>query len=266
MSPLLRLFVASVLANAVLGTWALLSGDFGETEGKVLATSFLASASMLSVLVNLPAIRRRVLWPAPLVGAAIGGLALATVIVLVWAEPRGDHWFKLVGSLLVAAGGCTLASSLAMVTLTGRLRWLQPFADGLIALLALTIIVGLWAEPDVDWYARVVGIESVVVAALTLLIPALGRFSALDTPTVDTGAGSRTVKIRFCPSCGHVISANKTGTAMSTVCGACGLEFDVQLAAGNCAGVGTFASASLDRTDPTVIEAAEAIGAPTERT
>ena len=40
-----RVFVGSVAVNAVLGIWALLSSDFGQTQGKVLLTSFLHSAS-----------------------------------------------------------------------------------------------------------------------------------------------------------------------------------------------------------------------------
>ena len=73
---LLQFFVASVAANAVLGIWALLSGDFGQTQRKILGTSFLVSAAMLSVLVNVPAVRKRVLWPAPMVGAITGVVGL----------------------------------------------------------------------------------------------------------------------------------------------------------------------------------------------
>jgi hypothetical protein len=176
-SLFLKLFVASVLANAVLGIWALLSGDFGETQGKVLGTSFLVSAAMLSVLVNVPAVRRRALWPAPQVGAAAGASGFALFIVLVWTEPGDDRWFKLAGSFLVIAAAATLASSLGLITLPARLHWLQPVINVLITLLGSTILVGLWAEPDVEWYARLLGIEGVLVAAMMLLIPVLARFS-----------------------------------------------------------------------------------------
>ena len=64
-----RTFTVSVAINAVLGIVALLGGDFGELQGRVLASSVLVSAAMGSVLVNAPAIRRRVVWPVPLFGA-----------------------------------------------------------------------------------------------------------------------------------------------------------------------------------------------------
>ena len=143
----LRLFVASIVVNAVLGIWALLAGDFGDTQGKVLATSFLVSAAMLSVLLNSPAIGRRALWPAPLVGAAAGAAGFALFTVLLWADADEALWFRLAGSLLVVAAAATLSSSLALVPRGGGPRWLPAVADLLIAILAVTAVAGIWFEP-----------------------------------------------------------------------------------------------------------------------
>lgn len=229
---LLRLFVGSVTVNAVLGIWALLVGDFGETQGKVLATSFLVSAAMLCVLVNAPAMGRRALWPAPAIGAATGAVGFALLIVLLWAEVEGEFWFKSIGSLLVVAAATTLAASLALVPASGRLRWLPPLTDALIAALALTIVIGIWAEPDVDWYPRLLGIEGVLVAATTLLVPVLARFGGdrsepgppLSSP-VDGHA------IRFCPSCGRPLGHHPIGSGQPATCDGCGLAFEVGVVA-----------------------------------
>lgn len=226
-SLFLRLFVASVLANAVLGIWALLSGDFGETQGKILGTSFLVSAAMLSVLINGPAVRRHALWPAPLVGAVTSASGFALFTVFLWIEPDDERWFKLAGSLLVVAGAATLASSLALIALSARLRWLQPVSNVLITLLGGTIVVGLWAEPDTSWYARLVGIEGVLVAAVTLLVPVLARFSSSRQP--DTGgkaAPAGPAMVRFCPSCGRPVAHSPFGA--SVTCDGCGLTFEVR--------------------------------------
>lgn len=230
----LKFFVVSVLANAVLGIWALLSGDFGQTQGKVLGTSFLVSAAMLSVLVNVPAIRRRALWPAPLVGAVAGASTFALFIVLVWTEPAEDPWIKLAGSFLVVAASGTLASSLALITPSARLKWLRPVGNTLIALLGITILAGIWAEPDVDWYIRLLGIEGVLVAAITLLIPVLSRFSSprrSEPSWEDTPPG--TAAVRFCPSCGRPVAHGPLGAGSPTVCGACGLAFEVRVSPSN---------------------------------
>ncbi len=226
---LLSLFVGSVLANAVLGIWALLSGDFGETQRKILGTSFLVSAAMLSVLVNVPASRRRALWPAPLVGAVAGATGFAFYIVLMWTEAGDDGWFKLAGSLLVVAAAATLASSLALVTPPARLRWLLPMSDVLLALLAVTVIVGLWAEPDVGWYPRLLGIEGVLAAAMTLLIPVLNRFSFRDQDGVRERVTADPTSVRFCPSCGRPVAQSSSGAGEPAVCEACGLTFEVRI-------------------------------------
>lgn len=228
----MNLFVVSILANALLGIWALLAGDFGETQGKVLGTSFLASAAMLSVLINIPAIRRRARFPAPLAGAISGATGFTLFIALMWIEPADDGWFKLAGSFLVVAAAATLVSSLALVAMPAHRQWLQSVADGLITILAVTVLVGLWTEPDVDWYPRLLGIEGVLVAAMTLLLPVLSRFSPArpDEPAGDA-VPPGPPEVRFCPSCGQPVAPGPLGTGVATHCEACGLTFAVTRAA-----------------------------------
>lgn len=225
------LFVVSILVNAVLGIWALLSGEFGETQGKVLGTSFLVSAAMLSVLVNTPALRRGVLWPVPAVGAAAGASGFALFIVLMWTEAGDDRWFKLAGSFLVVAAGATLASSLALITTpAGPLRWLQLLGNALITVLAVTVLYGLWIEPDTEWYARLVGVEGVLVAALTLLVPVLSRFTSTRRQGGNgDGIPPGPAAVRFCPSCGRPVAQGPPGTCVGIVCDGCGLTFEVNV-------------------------------------
>lgn len=198
----LRLFVASVAVNAVLGIWALLVGEFGETQGKVLATSFLVSASMLAVLVNAPAIGRRALWPIPVVGAAAAVIGFAQAIVMMWAEAENEYWFKTVGSFLVVAGGATLAANLSLVRLPDRYRPARPATYALITALAITILIAIWNEGGADWFGRLIGVLGVLVAAGSLLIPALARFSPGDDAD---GNEADPPDLHRCPACGHPI-------------------------------------------------------------
>lgn len=226
MSPrklLLNLFLASIAVNASLGIWALLVDDFGETQGKILASSFLVSAAMLSALINAPAIGRRVRWPAPLAGAVAGAAGFSLFIVLLWVEPDGESWFKLAGSLLVVAGAATLAGSLAMVGLADRFIVLERITDALIALLAATILITIWGEVDEDWMGRLIGVEAVLVAAFTLAIPAVARFGGPAGRPPATGPPA----IRFCPACGNPVTERPLGTGVVGSCGRCGLIFDV---------------------------------------
>jgi hypothetical protein len=225
----LNLFILSVVINAVLGIWALLAGDFGDTQGKVLTTSFLVSAAMLSVLVNAPAMLRRRLWPVPVIGAATGAGGFALFIAVIWTEDAGpgDSWIKLTLSALVVAAAATLASALALIALADRYRLLQPVAQGLIAVLAVSILIAIWVEPDMDWYARLIGVLSVLVAAVTLLIPVVSRFGS-----GGPGAGPHTDQtgdhaVRYCPSCGREVEHRALGPSEVNICRNCGLSFQV---------------------------------------
>lgn len=227
----LDLFVVSILVNTLLGIWALLAGDFGHTQGQVLGTSFLVTAAMLSVLVNIPAIRRRSLWPAPLGGAISGASGFVLLIALVWTEPADDRWFKVAGSFLVVAAAATLAAGLALIPTPARIHGFRPVGNVLIGLLGLTVLVALWADfvEDAAWFARLLGVQVVLVSAMTLLIPVLSRFSsprhrAAGRSAISPGPPA----VRFCPSCGRPVAPGSLGTGTPTVCDACGLTFEVK--------------------------------------
>lgn len=207
----MRVFLVSIAVNALLGIWALLVDDFGTTQGKILGTSFLVSAAMLTVLVNGAPVRDRVLWPVPVVAIGAGVAAFGLFIVFVWAEVDAEIPLKLAFSLLVVAGAGTLAALLALVDLPTTYERLQIVAHGLIALLAATVVFAIWAEVDADWIARLIGVESVLVAAMTLAIPVLGRFSPREEPSMAQQPAPRpqvvtpTRSVRFCPVCGTAL-------------------------------------------------------------
>lgn len=175
---LLLFFLLSIAVNALLGIWALLAGEFGPTEGKVLATSLLVSAAMLSVLVNGAPVQRRVLWPVPAIAALAGVASFGLFIGTIWAEADREEPVKIAFSGLVVAAAATLAGLLALVPLRSRYEPVRYLEDALLTLLAVTALWGIWLEADYSWYGRVVGVESVLVAAVTLAIPVLWRFGS----------------------------------------------------------------------------------------
>lgn len=194
---LLNAFLVSVVINAGLGIWALLSSDFGQTQGKVLATSFCVSGGMLGLLVNGAPLARRVRWPLPLVAAGSAIAAAGLSIVLIWAELDDQWWWKSLVTLLIITAGGTLVGLLALLALRPGHEILRLAHAVATSLLAGTSLVALWAEVDTSWMARSIGVESVMVAALTLIVPALARFQPpageRSEPPPDT---------IVCPTCG----------------------------------------------------------------
>ena len=201
-------FLVSVAVNAVLGIWALVSNDFGPTQEKILATSFCVSGAMLGVLVNSPAIGRRVRWPAPAVGAVSAATAFLLLIAVVWVELDSIWWGKTIASLLIAAAGTTLIGLIGLLALRPEYELLRLIHTAATVVLVVTGVVALWAEIDADWVIRTIGVESIVVAALTLVVPALARYRPLQEPSIDGAAA-----VVVCPRCGAHIDLS-TGSAL----------------------------------------------------
>jgi hypothetical protein len=219
-------FLASIGINAVLGIWALLIDDFGQTQGKVLGTSFLVSGMMLSILVNGAPLERRVLWPVPVLAAASAGLAFGIFIVMVWAEIDESTPIKLAFSALVVGGGGTLAGLLQLLPLRTGHELLRRANRAVIAALVLSTVTAIWAEIDQEWFARYIGVLSVLVAAMTLAIPALARFLPPDV-IPEHGAA----RVRFCPSCGASLVGSRDDPDGRIHCASCGVNFVVSVEA-----------------------------------
>ena len=217
----LNVFLVSIAINAALGIWALLVGDFGQTQGKILTTSFLVSATMVGLLVNAAPVRERVFWPLPVIASATSTIGFAILIVAVWVEPDSDTWGRLLVSSLTIAGGATLAGLLGLLQLQHRHHIVRQATVIAVGVLCVTVVAVLWAEPESGWWARVIGIQSVIVAALTLALPAISRFLPPEE-VVPPGE----IAVRHCPACTSAVTPLADGDD-AFVCTECGLRFRV---------------------------------------
>jgi len=214
----LYVVAGSVVVNAVLGVVALLAGDFGRIEARVLFTSLCVSGASILSLGSAPAWRAGRLGPVPpaSVAAAIAGFGL--VVVGIWREFESETIAKAAWTLLAVAVAGTYAGLLVLVRLSPRLRWAQLASFGLDALLAAMIVSAFWGEWDSEWFARLLGVVAVLLAAFSVLVPVLGRISRGEAPA---GAG----RVEFCPRCGAQVSPAE-GEAAS--CPACSSRFAVR--------------------------------------
>jgi hypothetical protein len=226
----LWIVIVSVSISAVLGILALLAGDFGETQWKILGTtSSVTGASVLAMASATAWGRRDIQWLAPL-GAAAGTAGFAIVIGGIWVEPSGsDVWWQSASSLIVVASAASYAALAARATLAGALRWALWTAYASDLLLALTIIAVIWTESDNDAVARWIGIVAIVLASSTVLLPVFHRMSserASEPAGPDAPPG-----VRFCPRCGARITA-AAGEDGPHQCASCGARFQIEFAHG----------------------------------
>jgi hypothetical protein len=175
---------AVLLATASLLTFAaalaigiLLFGDFGSTEGRILATTALLAGY---ALVCLPAAmlfdrRQAAALAAGVLALALAAAALSTAAV--W-NLEGDTVGKTIGTLdawLVAA----VQPAALMLRSRERdprgVRRLFAASCALVLVLAIMFTTLLWAEIDSERYGRVLGALVVLDVLLVALQPILAR-------------------------------------------------------------------------------------------
>ena len=175
---LVLLAVAALLtAAAALAIGILLLGDFGSTEGRVLATTALLAGYGL---LTLPAAALHDQRRAPALAAAVLGLALAAAslaIAAVWSDAP-DALGKALGSAnaWLVAGVVPAALMLRRRARDPRaVRFLFAASSALGVVLASMFTVLVWAELDSERLGRIVGALLVLEVLLVALQPILAR-------------------------------------------------------------------------------------------
>ncbi len=214
-------FFASVAVNAALGIYAVLAPEFGETQGRILATSLCVTGAALLALACEPAWERGLLGPVPYVGAALGAVGFGLVIVGIWTEPESAFFGKAMGSIMITAVGCAAASLLGLGRLVPRHEWVRAAALGLLALgVGLVAILPWLGDEPSEVYLRALGVVLIALAAFAVSVPVLHWIERSQLTVVEQLSDG----IRYCPYCGGAV-AGKAGTALS--CRQCGRKFVV---------------------------------------
>jgi hypothetical protein len=220
---LFLVLVGSVVFNAALGIYALLAGEFGDLEQKILFTSLSVSAAGVLALACAPAWERRLVLPLPPIGAGSALAGLALVIAAIWIGEPPEWLSNSAWTLAVVAVFGASGSLLALGRLAPRFRWVLPAALAAGAVLSVMIVSAVWTEPDSEWFGRILGVVAVLFAAFTVLVPIFHRASRAELAAPS--AAPEGAPVRFCPHCGEPLEAQ---AETETACPACGARFAVR--------------------------------------
>ena len=221
------LYVAlgSVALSAVMGALALLVGEFGETQTRLLVSALSVSgASAIAVACGFAWERGR-LGAVPPAGIALGIAGFGLLIVWMWTEPEGDAFLRAIGTLLAIAVAATHASVVSPFGLAPRFRGAFAAAYGLNVMLTALVVYAIWAEPDDGGYWRLTGTMAILLTTATIAIPVLHRLGPAASP-VEALAGAATLQARYCPRCGTELERPAAGA-----CARCGAGFAVRFTA-----------------------------------
>lgn len=183
---LLRLFILSIVGTALAGLYVLaVPSQNWDYEIKVLlTTATIAGASICGLACGGCLLLGQ--RTAPMAGLALNALSACLILIGIWAQPwrhssNWDFWegyWKLTTSLTVYAIAFSHLSLLLMARLAGAYRWAYVVAYYLILGLATVVAAGILFEYfDKEEYWRTTGALSIMVAAITLMIPVFHRFS-----------------------------------------------------------------------------------------
>ncbi len=216
------LIIAGVTIGSALAIVSLLGGEFGRTQGKIIATSFSTAGGGLLVLACLVAWEQGHLGPLPWFGSAVSTAGVGMLILGLWAELDSEEFVKAMATSLIVGGAIALLSLLTLAELAPRYRWVVGTAFGLLTIVAAYSIVLVWWEDPTDWAMRVFGVVAVLLASSIVTVPVL-HLAAHEEVTRSTISGTPD-RIRHCPMCGAQMEG-LVGQSLS--CPSCGRRFRV---------------------------------------
>jgi hypothetical protein len=174
---------AVVLAAAALvAIAAILRGDFSETDGRILVTLAALLYTGGAALAGLALADR---GPARLLGWCVSAAAPVCLGFIAWAiwsfvfdgDGSGSIDKLAWSSVLVLLAGLIATTAL----LLGGRPALQALALGAGALAALSAgvsVIGIWTEPNGDWFVKLLAVLWILTLLGYFLVPVLQRFTS----------------------------------------------------------------------------------------
>ena len=240
---LLGSLIGALVLSAMIGIYAFLFGNFGETEMKLLATTLGVSYFSVTALAAAAAWEKRRVLPLAVAGVIASGLGFAGYLVIVWGEPwrwtgSGEWLIKSTIILALFAFSFAQCSLLSFPRLSRRAGWLFPAAITVVVSLATLISTMIVFEWDDEWLFRACGVLGILDGLLSLTIPIAAKIAGRgEQPLIAAEASTvgEAVNVELkCPRCGHA------GTYATGVieCQECGQAMRLELL-GDLAGIAT---------------------------
>lgn len=196
----LYLLIASVALSAILGIGVILFGDFGEFEMKILLTTL--TITMTSILglacgAYLETKGRKIL---PFAGIIFSVISAALFIFFIWdGFTNEEKLIKFAMSVLILAVSCSHISLLSIARLEKKFLWSRYAVHLSIWILTAVLLYLIWLEQDFngDFIPRVLGVLSIIIAALTIVTPIFHKLSRQTSKTEDIDAEIDKLKARI---------------------------------------------------------------------
>jgi hypothetical protein len=175
---LLYVAIITFCGAAVASIIVILSGGFGDTEAKILLSSFSIAAYSLAGLIATARFGRRPAFLAPL-GLGGAALGLALTFALIWTEADSETLWRVTLSVMVITGAVAhanllLGSQARRDPAALLLKATLAVSALLTALIVIPILAG--SEPD-GGYWKLIAVLAVLLVLGTLVVPIVRKMS-----------------------------------------------------------------------------------------
>ncbi len=223
----LRLLIISIVVSGALAIAALVTGEFGSLQAKVLLSALATSGASICGMACGAAWDQDRWRPAALGGLALVLVTLAITLFAFWVEPEPiNTWMKTVATGWLLSVAAAHASLLGLARTDRLLGWVRTGSIILGFALAIGIALPVWSTiyQDNSAYFRGLGVVGVLMLTGSLSLPVAARLRGLPAAgeASSDGPGTRVM----CPACSHVQRA-PLGHIRCESCGAdYRIEFD----------------------------------------
>ena len=208
----LKLFIGFLSLTAAIAILSVLSGDFGEFQLKVLATTFSISAASICSMSCAAFIDKKKKRELGVIGIVFSGIAAALMTGGVWIDINEEAYWKITISFIVFAMALAHAFLLILPDLDSEHRWAQTASCVAISILALQIVSAVWGEIDDEGYYKFLAAVSIVVVLLTLVIPILMKMRKGIDDSVRTLVLTENQDGTFCDQPGTIYRVTEIDT------------------------------------------------------
>ena len=191
----LYVLIASVALSAVIGIGVLLFGNFGEFESRILMSTLIVTTVSVLGLACGASIEAGNARTIPFAGITFSVACGVLWMIMLWSsfEPRNDVFIHSLMSVTVLALACSHISLLSIAKLDRRFAWSRIAIHLFIWSLTALLLFVFWTDidPSENMIARVMGVLSIVIAALTLVTPVFHKLSSSgdDAAKIDEEIG-----------------------------------------------------------------------------
>jgi hypothetical protein len=210
----LAVLIVAIVAAAVAAVLALFNGGWSDLEFRVVLTSAVVALSSILTMACGAAWESGQIKTLPLLGGSSSLLAGSMTVVSIWVSYIGhDAWWKILATAWIVGVAATHASLMALARVGAREQWVVYAAFMAILTLSAQLLLPVWFDGKLNGMA--LAINSVIVTALSLVVPLLHKMHGLDTKPEEGHYA--------CPSCGQT----GRGPLGSMRCESCGTRYHV---------------------------------------